>query len=157
MYREICQTDLSEFHSTIWEKSPKVSTKYILLCCMAVIAIFLQRILLKNSLRVRKRLKSSVIFRKPKVLCSRFDEFQVRIRYQCTTILSWCIWATESRSSNSFPGVHTLLVSRSGWGPSALSIRWSDIRPASWQSHEKIRRTKRIERTSEEPGGCCTI
>ena len=27
MYREICQTDLSEFHPTVWEKSPEVSTK----------------------------------------------------------------------------------------------------------------------------------
>ena len=53
MYREICQTDLSEFHSTVWEKSPKVSTKYILLCCMAIIAVFLERIFLKNSLRVQ--------------------------------------------------------------------------------------------------------
>ena len=52
MYRELFQTDLSEFHSTVWEQSPKVSTKYILLCCMAIIAIFLQRISLKNSLRV---------------------------------------------------------------------------------------------------------
>ena len=42
MYREICQTDLIEFHSTVWEKSTKVSTKYILLCCMAIIAIFLE-------------------------------------------------------------------------------------------------------------------
>ena len=41
MYREICQTDLSEFHSIVWEKSPEVSTKYILLCSMAIIAIFL--------------------------------------------------------------------------------------------------------------------
>ena len=29
MYREICQTDLSEFHPTVWEKSPEVSTKEI--------------------------------------------------------------------------------------------------------------------------------
>ena len=27
MDRKICQTDLSEFHSTVWEKSPKVSTR----------------------------------------------------------------------------------------------------------------------------------
>ena len=26
---EICQTDLSEFHPTVWEKSPEVSTKKI--------------------------------------------------------------------------------------------------------------------------------
>ena len=52
MYREIFQTDLSEFHLTVWEKSRKVSTKYILLCCMAIIAIFLKRICLKNSRRV---------------------------------------------------------------------------------------------------------
>ena len=26
MYREICQTHLREFHSTVWEKSPMVST-----------------------------------------------------------------------------------------------------------------------------------
>ena len=26
-YREICQTDLSEFHPTVWEKSPELSTK----------------------------------------------------------------------------------------------------------------------------------
>ena len=41
MYREIYQTDLSEFHPTVWEKSPEVSTKYILLRYMAIIAIFL--------------------------------------------------------------------------------------------------------------------
>ena len=29
LYREIWQTDLSEFHSTVWEKSPKLSTKEI--------------------------------------------------------------------------------------------------------------------------------
>ena len=52
MYREICQTDLSEFHSTVWEKTPKVSIKLILLCCMAIIAILLYRISFKNSLRV---------------------------------------------------------------------------------------------------------
>ena len=40
LYKEICQTDLSEFHSTVWEKSSKVSTKYILLYYMAIIAIF---------------------------------------------------------------------------------------------------------------------
>ena len=34
MYREICQTDLSDIHSTVWEKSPKVTTKLILLCCI---------------------------------------------------------------------------------------------------------------------------
>ena len=51
MYRKIRQTNLSEFHSTVWEKSPKVSTKCILLCCMAIIAIFLQIISLKNSLQ----------------------------------------------------------------------------------------------------------
>ena len=27
MYREIRQTNLSEFHSTVWEELPKVSTK----------------------------------------------------------------------------------------------------------------------------------
>ena len=54
VYREIFQTDLSEVHSTIWEKSPNVSRKDILLCCMAIIAILLQRISLKNSLRVCK-------------------------------------------------------------------------------------------------------
>ena len=53
MYREIFQTDLSEFHSTVWEKSPKVSTKLILLCCMVIIAILLERISLENSLRVQ--------------------------------------------------------------------------------------------------------
>ena len=41
MYRGIFQMDLSEFHSTVREKSPKVSKKYILLSCMAIIAIFL--------------------------------------------------------------------------------------------------------------------
>ena len=55
MYREIYQTDLSRFHSTVWEKSPKLSTKYILLCCVAIIAIFLYWIALKNSLRVVKK------------------------------------------------------------------------------------------------------
>ena len=40
MYREICHKDFSEFHLTLWEKSPKVSKKYILLCFMAIIAIF---------------------------------------------------------------------------------------------------------------------
>ena len=59
MYREICQTDLSEFHSTVWEKSPKVSKKLILLCCMAIIAILLYRISLKNSLRVPQFLSST--------------------------------------------------------------------------------------------------
>ena len=52
MYREVFQTDLSEFHSTVWEKSPKVSTKLILLCYMAIIAILLYRISLKNSPRI---------------------------------------------------------------------------------------------------------
>ena len=56
MYREICQRYLSEFHSTVWEKSPKISTKYIWLCCMAIIAIFLYRISLKNSLRVAQNI-----------------------------------------------------------------------------------------------------
>ena len=42
MYREIRRVDLSEFHLTVWEKSPKVSTKYILLCCMVIIARFLE-------------------------------------------------------------------------------------------------------------------
>ena len=41
LYREIFHMDLSEFYSTVWEKTPKVSTKYILLCCIAIIAIFL--------------------------------------------------------------------------------------------------------------------
>ena len=44
--------DLSEFHSTVWEKSPNVSTIYILLCYMEIIAILLYRISLENSLRV---------------------------------------------------------------------------------------------------------
>ena len=42
MYREIFQMGLSEFHSTVWEKSPKVSTKSTLLCCMAIIALFVE-------------------------------------------------------------------------------------------------------------------
>ena len=29
MYREICQTNLSEFHPTVWKKLLEVSTKYI--------------------------------------------------------------------------------------------------------------------------------
>ena len=29
MYREICQTDLSEFDPAVWEKLPEVSKKYI--------------------------------------------------------------------------------------------------------------------------------
>ena len=52
MYRKICPTNLSEFYPKVWEKSPEVSTKYILLCSMAIIAIFLYIIFLKNSLRV---------------------------------------------------------------------------------------------------------
>ena len=48
------------------EKSPKVSTKYILLCCMAIFIfifiyffLFLQRMSLKNSLRVDSRYKNT--------------------------------------------------------------------------------------------------
>ena len=29
IYREIYQTDLSEFHPTVWEKSPEVQKKWI--------------------------------------------------------------------------------------------------------------------------------
>ena len=54
MYREICQTELSEFHSTVWEKSPEVSTKYILLCGMAIIAILLYRISLNSMGKITK-------------------------------------------------------------------------------------------------------
>ena len=67
MYREIRQTDLSEFHSKVWEKSPKVSTKYILLCCMAIIAIFLYRISLKNSLRVASSVREQTKINKTSV------------------------------------------------------------------------------------------
>ena len=63
MYKEIFQTDLSEFQSTLWEKSPKVSTKYILLCCMATVAILLWRISLKNSLRVRTQFSHHVKYK----------------------------------------------------------------------------------------------
>ena len=41
MYREIFQTDLSEFHPTVWGKIARGVQKINLPCCMAIIAIFL--------------------------------------------------------------------------------------------------------------------
>ena len=43
MYREICQTDLSKFHSIVRGKSPKVSKKYILLYAVWQLLLYFYR------------------------------------------------------------------------------------------------------------------
>ena len=47
MYREICQTDLSEFHPTVWEKSPEVSATKIYHAVWQILLYFYREFLSK--------------------------------------------------------------------------------------------------------------
>ena len=55
MYREICQTDLSEFHPTVWGKSPEVSSKQIYHAVWQLLLYFYREFLSKI-LSVYKRI-----------------------------------------------------------------------------------------------------